>query len=259
MRIIPRYFRRQAAGSNPPGPPEGLRLYVIGDIHGRFDLLTILYAELARDMERAVPQQAAEIFLGDYVDRGPQSREVVNWLIQSEPVTSERICLMGNHEAMMLQSLDRPEALRGWRDVGGLETLHSYGVSPPIAMSARDQKSVHQSFRAALPAEHGAFLRSLPARAEFGDYFFVHAGVSPARDLASQRTQDLLWTREPFLSSTADFGKIVVHGHTPVKRPDVRPNRINIDTGAYMTGRLTCLVLEGEARRFLQTGLDPDR
>jgi serine/threonine protein phosphatase 1 len=230
--------------------PDGLRIYAIGDLHGRFDLLEAM-ADKIRDDLRALPPagSAIEVFIGDYIDRGPQSREVVEWLIETRPLGNERICLLGNHEDMLLEALADPSGLANWLYNGGGATLASYGVtelpSSPLAM--------HAACVAAIPPRHRAFFAALPRTVEFGSYFFVHAGVDPSRPLGEQDPHDLVWIREPFLYSSVDFGRIVVHGHTPVVEPDIRTNRINIDTGAVFTGHLTCLVLEGATRRLLQT------
>ena len=194
-----------------------------------------------------------EIFLGDYVDRGPQSPDVVEWLAKAPPLTDERFCLMGNHEAMLLNAQEDASGLDIWLMNGGDATLASYGVShlPHRAEEAR------RACRAALPAAHRDFLSGLPRRVEHGAYLFVHAGIDPGRPLDDQDPDDLIWIRDTFLNSPVDFGRIVVHGHTPVREPDIRSNRINIDTGAVYHGTLTCLVLEGKERRFLQTPTIP--
>jgi serine/threonine protein phosphatase 1 len=211
-----------------------------------------LYEALARDLEARPPLKSVEIFLGDYIDRGPRSRDVLEWLIASSPAAAQRICLMGNHEAMLLDALDDPAEADLWLGNGGVETIQSYGAGAARWALRGGLSSAWATFLGALPDRHQRFLRGLSRTAEFGDYLFVHAGVNPERRLADQDPHDLIWIREPFLSSHAAFGKVVVHGHTPVAEPDIRPNRINIDTGAVFTGRLTCLVLEGPTRRFLQ-------
>ncbi|MGH6922691.1 MAG: metallophosphoesterase family protein [Propylenella sp.] len=232
-----------------PMLPDGLRIYAIGDLHGRFDLLETMADKIRDDLRASPPaERAVEIFIGDYIDRGPQSREVVEWLIETAPLGHERICLLGNHEDMLLEALADPSGLANWLFNGGDATLVSYGVtalpsSPP---------AMHAACVAAIPPRHRAFLSALPRTAEFGSYFFVHAGINPSRRLYDQDPQDLIWIRGPFHISNADFGRIVVHGHTPVVEPDIRTNRINIDTGAVFTGRLTCLVLEGAGRRLLE-------
>ncbi len=235
--------------STMPTLPENLRIYAIGDVHGRFDLLEATAGKIKADLAASPPARAIEIFIGDYIDRGPQSREVVDWLIETPPLGAERICLMGNHEDMMLEALADPSKLANWLFNGADATLASYGVTDlPASLEA-----MHAACAEAIPPRHTEFLAALPHTVEFGSYLFVHAGIDPRRPLSEQDPHDLLWIREPFLSSEADFGRIVVHGHTPVVEPDIRKNRINIDTGAVFTGHLTCLVLEGTTRRLLQT------
>ena len=232
-----------------PRLPDGLRIYAIGDVHGRFDLLEDMAALISADLSTSPVDRTLEIFLGDYVDRGPQSREVVEWLAATAPLTDARCCLMGNHEAMLLNALEDPSALDLWLMNGGEATLASYGLTHLPQASAEASAAC----RAAIPDHHRAFLSGLPRTAEHGTYLFVHAGVDPGRPLENQAPDDLIWIREPFLQSEADFGRIVVHGHTPVPEPDIRHNRINIDTGAVFRGRLACLVIEGEAQRLMQT------
>ncbi len=232
-----------------PSLPDGLRIYAIGDVHGRFDLLEDMAGRIRDDLFASPANQALEIFIGDYIDRGPQSRDVVDWLMETPPLGDERICLMGNHENMLLSALADASDMPIWLQNGGDATLASYGVR----RLPRSVQGMHEAFRAAIPGRHRDFYSGLPLTAEFGSYFFVHAGINPDRPLHNQDPHDLVWIREPFHRSTADFGCIIVHGHTPVVEPEFRPNRINIDTGAVFTGHLTCLVLEGAGRRVLQT------
>ena len=232
-----------------PMLPDGLRIYAIGDVHGRFDLLEAMAAKIADDLSASPAERTLEIFIGDYIDRGPQSREVVEWLIATLPLANERICLLGNHEDLLLQALADPDGLANWLFNGGDATLASYGVT----RLPTSREAMWDACAGAIPPRHQAFLGDLPRTVEFGSYLFVHAGVDPSRPLNDQDPQDLVWIREPFLSAKVDFGRIIVHGHTPVVEVDIRKNRINIDTGAVFTGHLTCLVLEGAARRLLQT------
>ncbi len=236
--------------------PEGLRIYAVGDIHGRFDLLEALTAMIGRDLDMSRPKRAIEVYLGDYVDRGPRSREVIEWLIKTPPLGDERICLMGNHEDLLLQAIESPAAMGNWLFNGGAETIASYLRAKGGLRDFSGPDDLRDAFLKALPESHRAFLSSLPRSAAFGGYLLVHAGVRPDRPLCDQDAEDLIWMREPFLSSDADFGAIVVHGHTPVPRPKIKENRIDIDTGAVFSGRLTCLVLEDATRRFMQTSGD---
>jgi serine/threonine protein phosphatase 1 len=225
--------------------PRGIRIYAIGDIHGRLDLLDKLLERIDASIVAYPIQHALHVFLGDYIDRGPNSREVIDALI-ARKTQHAMIFLKGNHESYAAQFLTDPAVLPEWTAVGGLNTLLSYGVTPPTRDNPRPAEDVARAFREALPEDHLQFLQSLALSFTCGDYFFAHAGVRPGFPLNKQREQDLLWIRDDFLLHEEDFGKIIVHGHTPAKEPDIRPNRINIDTGAYATGRLTCLVLQGD-------------
>jgi serine/threonine protein phosphatase 1 len=216
------------------------------------DLLERLYSEVRTDLAGSASARSVEVFVGDYVDRGPASRGVIEWLVASRPACDERVCLMGNHEELLLGALADPRGMEPWLMNGGVETLLSYCETPRRRLEAMTIREAREAFVAAFPASHREFLIRLPRMASLGGYLFVHAGLDPARPAGDQDPFDLVWIREPFLSSDVDFGRIVVHGHTPAREPELRRNRINIDTGAFCTGRLTCLVLEGEERRFLQ-------
>jgi serine/threonine protein phosphatase 1 len=251
--VLSRLTRAFAAAPPPrPSTPERTRVYAVGDLHGRADLLDEIAGLLERDCVNA-PAETITILLGDYVDRGPQSAAVVGRLASGRFPT--RLCaLRGNHEAMLLRFLVEPRFLEFWRRNGGLETLYSYGVDVSAAMRGEGYEAARAALCRALPATHRAFLEATKLSATVGGYFFCHAGVRPHAPLADQSEDDLLWARNGFLRHEQSFGKIVVHGHTPVARPEVRANRINIDTGAFATSILTCLVLEGEGRRFLSVG-----
>ena len=235
---------------NRPRLPEGLRIYAIGDIHGRADLLDQVLLRIDAHQAALPAVRPVEIFLGDYIDRGPASQEVLNRLITRSRIR-ETVFLKGNHEFVVQEFLKDPTILNEWRHYGGLETLMSYGVTPSADMDLAEQTRLATIFGQALPLRHRLFLGDLQSSFTCGDYFFVHAGVRPGIPLAKQREEDLLWIREEFLLCEDDFDKIVVHGHTPVREPDIRPNRINIDTGAYATGHLTCLMLESDKRQFV--------
>lgn len=245
----------QVAGYRPAAKvPDDHRLYAIGDIHGRYDLLQLLLTKVDADAE-SFEGQTTLVFLGDYVDRGPQSKAVLDFLIELERVSRhELVFLLGNHEQTMLDFLADAPASEHWLRYGGLETLASYGVQISSEdLSKSSLSRVRSTLRDNLDASHLDFLRRLRLSYEQGDYYFAHAGVRPDIDLNAQILDDLLWIREPFLSSTRDFGRIIVHGHSISEEPVVRRNRIGIDTGAFASGRLTALVLEGEERRFLTT------
>jgi serine/threonine protein phosphatase 1 len=227
---------------------ENTRLYVIGDIHGRLDLLDRVIDAIHRDVKEHGPG-ALTVTLGDYIDRGPSSRSVLDRLIRN-PFPTLLVALKGNHEALLEAFLANPVVGKHWRSLGGAETLHSYGV-PVRMLRAENYAEAADRLRAALPAEHLNFLQSLKTSLSHGKYFLCHAGVRPGVPLEDQTEKDLLWIRDEFLNSKMDFGKIIVHGHTPRPEPEVLPNRINIDTGAFATGQLTCVVLERDHHRFL--------
>jgi serine/threonine protein phosphatase 1 len=230
--------------------PDGLRIYVIGDIHGRVDLLKDTFAGIDADRGMLPSKKALHIFLGDDVDRGPCSREVINAVI-ARGKRYPSVYLKGNHETYLLEFLKDPSVLATWRLYGGLHTLLSYNLTPSIAPDVQESVMLASLFYAALPKSHLRFLNSLETSHICGDYFFVHAGVRPGVALTRQSEADLLWIRNEFLLNEQSYAKIVVHGHTPVVEPDVRSNRINIDTGAYATGRLTCLALEADQKWFI--------
>lgn len=222
-------------------------VYAVGDVHGHYELLTEVLEWIREDREaRGVDAQL--VMLGDYVDRGPDSRKVVDTLI-NDVTDLNPVCLLGNHEDMMLQSIREPisEISGAWYLAGGSSTLESYGWS---AMK-------HGTDLSFIPKEHVEFLEKLPLMYEDEDRIYVHAGLRPGVDLQDQTVQDLLWIRHEFLQSDASFGKLVVHGHTPVRKgPDIHPNRINLDTGAFRTGVLTCAAFDAgcPTPRFFQTG-----
>lgn len=237
-----------------PAVPVGSRIYAIGDVHGRLDLLTRLHALIAADAADAPARRRVIVYLGDYIDRGPDSRGVIDLLLQPSP-GFERVYLLGNHEDYLLQFLERGEVGPNWGAYGGLATLASYGVQPPSGFMppATDFEIARRALTDRIPPAHVRFLRGLKLTHTEGGYLFVHAGVKPGVALAEQQAEDLLWIRDEFLESADDFGACVVHGHTIVETPEQHGNRIAIDTGAFATGTLTALVLDGTERRFIQT------
>ena len=230
--------------------PDGTIVYCIGDIHGRDDLLREMAERVAADLIKQSFEHSVTVFLGDYIDRGPDSKAVVERLATGKWPTSI-IALAGNHEDFLNDFLGDAGILDFWRSQGGLATVHSYEVDVGSAMAGRDFAEVQGAFTARFPEHHRDFLKALKVSTSIGDYFFCHAGVRPGVALDRQFRDDLLTIREPFLSSEAEHGKLVVHGHTPAVTPEIRPNRMGIDTAAYATGRLTCLVLEKDERHFL--------
>jgi serine/threonine protein phosphatase 1 len=231
--------------------PEGQRVYAIGDIHGCPELLDRLMESIRAD-EAGAPARSRLVFLGDYVDRGPDSRGVLDRLIALGDERPDAVFLLGNHEAAMLDYLEDPMARDHWIDWGGEATLSSYGIDDA---TRRDSLETAAELRARLPAEHLSFLNDLRLHETIGDYLFVHAGVRPGAPLEQQAHEDLLWIREEFhrCPSALRPDKVVVHGHHPMRQATDFGWRIAVDSGACFTGRLTAVVLEGETRRFLST------
>lgn len=244
--MIRKGFTREAKA---PSVPPGCRVYAVGDIHGRLDLLQRLNALIVADAQTA-PQRRVLIYLGDYVDRGTNSKGVIDCLLQT-PDEFETYFLRGNHDQAVLDFLAYPPSYRSWKSFGAQETLLSYGIRPPLYDNDEALIAARNELSRALPQTHLAFLQGLTMSLQVGGYFFVHAGVRPGISLERQAVQDMMWIRDEFLFSAEDFGKIVVHGHTPSDGPVCRHNRIGIDTGAYATGRLAALVLEGANIKFL--------
>ena len=241
-------------GRRPPSPPPGTRVYAVGDIHGRLDLLRDLNLLIHADAARSQAKRKVVVYLGDYIDRGPESRAVVEHLLTRQLPGFECVHLMGNHEDILLRFLKDISVGPNWFAYGGIETLASYGVAPPESLtSIAELERAQRDLAAKLPSAHRHFLRGLRLSHGEGDYFFAHAGIRPGVALERQEQQDMLWIREPFLLSDEPFTKLVVHGHTITNEPQRRANRIGIDTGAYATGRLTSLVAEGTEQAFLQT------
>jgi serine/threonine protein phosphatase 1 len=232
------------------------RLYVIGDIHGRLDLLEQLIELINLDI-KSREGEAVIVTLGDYVDRGPNSSGVLDRLANN-PFEGRYVALKGNHEALLEAFLDNPAAVGpDWWHLGGLETVKSFGVAVTSKMRRADLERMAKQLDEAITSKQSEFLKSLKTSLVFGGYFLCHAGVRPGISLELQSETDLLWIRDEFLSSETDFGKVVVHGHTPRREPEVLANRINIDTGAYTSGRLTCVLLDERGHRIIATGSAP--
>jgi len=234
--------------------PAGRRIYAIGDIHGRADLLRALHTSILADAAGATGIVPVVVYLGDYVDRGLDSRAVIDILLDEPLPGFEVVCLLGNHEAMMLDFLESGEGALMWLYNGGNATVFSYGIPVPAGMRSEvDVQAIAGQLQEAVPERHLTFLRQLRTSHVEGDYVFVHAGLRPGRTLEEQDPADMIWIRDAFLGSDADFGKVVVHGHSISGQVDEQANRTGIDTGAYASGRLTCLVLEDGQRRYLHT------
>lgn len=230
-----------------------MRLYAIGDVHGCDALLAQVHAKIAADLATWPVADHRIIHLGDFIDRGPESAAVIGRLVELTAQDERVLCLRGNHEAMFLDFLADPiDAGQTFLRNGGVATLASYGVPLDGGFSSmRDLIGLVYTVLEALPVAHRQFIARLPFSFRFGDFFFCHAGIKPGVALEAQDSHDLTWMREPFLSSKADFGAVVIHGHTPAEAPEIHPNRINIDTGAVICGKLTCLAIEGSGYRFL--------
>lgn len=231
----------------PATLPPGQRVYAVGDVHGCFERLVAMHEQIAADLAERPVEHSVLVHLGDYVDRGMESAQVVEWLVAGPPVPVQLVVnLMGNHEQMMLAAVAMADNDAGelWMRNGGADSLMSWGVNRSVAQ---------KDWAARIPVAHLVFLRDLVLHHQIGPYLFVHAGIRPGVKLAQQTRQDLLWIREPFLSSRQDHGVVVVHGHSPRREPYLGKNRIGIDTGAVIGGALTGVVLESDTLGLLQT------
>lgn len=242
-----------------PGParvPDGTVVYAVGDVHGRADLLAAMHAGIAADAGRRAAARRVVVHLGDYIDRGPASRQVLDTLTGVPLAGFECVHLKGNHEDVVLRFLagSLPNG-RHWLRYGGADALASYGLPSPDSerATAAELEAVRRAVGARLPPAHLRFLRTLAMTHREGGYLFVHAGIRPGVPPNAQVPGNLLWIRDRFLDSDADHGAVVVHGHSVSPEPELRPNRIGIDTGAYASGRLTCVALEGGGLTVLQT------
>lgn len=253
--IARKLFFRDSA----PSGPKKHRAYVIGDVHGRIDLLDRLLSAIRAEIAEQPQAKVSLVFLGDLIDRGPGSAEVVERLrTLAIPGVSFHF-VMGNHEEVMLRVIEgETELLRNWLRFGGAETLRSYGVDGR-ELKKLSSEELASRMQQSIPAAHRRFLASFSDSIEFGDYVLVHAGIRPGIDLAEQSQADLRWIREPFLEDTTDRGFVVVHGHTITNEVEATPNRIGIDTGAYSTGTLTALAIDGKKRWLIQTSGDAQR
>lgn len=250
---------RRLVSSPPPAArgKEGARAYAVGDIHGRLDLLETMLGLIEADAASRRRRRTFVVFLGDLIDRGSDSAGVVERLRKWQPDFARPVFLAGNHEEVMLRVLDGEEGvLPSWLKFGGAECLESYGIDPQ-ALQRLDETEAIARIRAAVPPTHADFLRSFGDTFRFGDYLFVHAGIRPGLPLEQQHVKDLRWIRDAFLGDAKEHGFVVVHGHTISDSVEERANRIGIDTGAYLSGRLTAIAVEDERRWYLATGNDP--
>ena len=236
-----------------PAGARGWRAYVVGDVHGRLDLLDRLLDKIHDEIAKRPARKVLIVFVGDLIDRGPASAEVVERLRAYSHPRARAVFLLGNHEEVLLRIL-RGEAdlITKWRSFGGSECLASYGVDASKLIGMGDEDAL-EVIRGAIPKTHAEFLETFDDSCRFGDYLFVHAGIRPGIEIDQQRQSDLRWIRDPFLFDETDHGFVVVHGHTIRPEVEVRPNRIGIDTGAYRTGVLTALAIEGSDSWLLDT------
>ena len=253
--IFHRAARQKTDKLDAASVPEGQRVYAIGDIHGMADLLQKLLTKITLDIAEHPEEEARIVFLGDYVDRGKDSRRVLDYLL-SDDIPAPSTYLLGNHEELMLGFLEEPELAEQWRHFGGLETLNSYGVDVDEVLRGRGYERARNELVRRIPDSHLRFLQDLLSSTECGGYFFCHAGVQPNVPLAQQTRSDLLWARDEFLRFDGRFEKVVVHGHTPCEEVHFRPNRINVDTGAYATQRLSAVCLVGTERQVISSDID---
>ena len=231
--------------------PRGYRAYAVGDVHGRLDLLDRMLTQIQSDLAGRDKRKTILVFLGDLIDRGPDSAGVIERLRSLSIAGVSCLVLAGNHEEVLLRILKGERGiLNSWLRFGGSECLQSYGIDPEWVRHQREGDAL-RAIRKAIPVEHAEFLSGFADSVRFGDYLFVHAGIRPDVDLSLQLQQDLRWIRQAFLEDERDHGFVVVHGHTISEQVVERPNRIGIDTGAYRSGKLTALGLEDEKRWYL--------
>lgn len=233
--------------------PDNTVVYAIGDVHGCPWLLEQVFAWIAAHAAERPQERKLIILLGDIVDRGPDSRGALDLLLRGSPIGFEMICLRGNHEGMMLHAMEKGTGINAWMDNGGDQTLSSYGIENTLFLNFPSAGFVKESLRNAVPAQHRDFLVNTRFCHQEGDFLFVHAGIRPGVDIAHQSPEDMMWIRREFTESLADFGVIVVHGHTVTAEPRERINAIGLDTGAVMTGRLSCLALWDDQRDIFIT------
>ncbi len=230
--------------------PDGMRLYAIGDVHGRADLLRRMHRLILGELMADPPADFRVIHVGDYVDRGPDSRGVIETIIGHQQQDERFLALAGNHDVAFLDFLEDADDWRQFATFGAVETARSYGVEIGFGSDA-EIHAAREALRSAMPQAHLDFLRTLKLRVVFGDFFFCHAGIRPGVELDLQDPQDLIWIRKEFLDYPGLHDKVIVHGHTPVAEVEVMANRVDVDTGAFDSGRLSALVIEGDRKRIL--------
>ncbi len=244
----------QPTAQKKPLGPEDTRIYAIGDIHGRLDLIERLHQEIRTDVLGCKAERKLLVYLGDYIDRGFHSREVIDYLISQPMQGFEYIYLLGNHEYAMQLFMKYPERMAAWLNWGGASTLQSYGVNFYTNQNVmKSLKLLAEELSAAVPENHKEFLKNLKPYHQEGDYVFVHAGIKPGKGLEDQSIEDLTMIRDEFIHSSTEFPFTVVFGHSIFDEPFVKNGRVGIDTGAYFSGKLTACVIENEVSRFIST------
>lgn len=246
-------FSKHKGSKRQVQTPKGKRLYAIGDVHGCYKALDSLLSRIQHHDEGLPTKKTFYVFLGDLIDRGPDSARVIEFLRNKSLEADNYYFLTGNHEEVFLQSIDGDlESLERWLSYGGHETLQSYGVKQKLLLS-QDFESIWRKMKKVIPETHIDFIRSFVDSIEFGDYFLAHAGIDPYKPLKKQNRQDLLWIREPFLSFKKPLEKVVIHGHTIEKKVKRYTHRISVDTGAYNGGPLSAVCLEGTDMSILRS------
>ncbi len=250
---VPKYSDEDGQLERKPKVPPNTRVYSIGDIHGRLDLLRKMH-EMIEEDAAGYEGSLILVYLGDYIDRGDESKQVIDTLIESAPTGFDSVFLLGNHEQAMLDFLKHPHIAAPWLYFGGRQTLASYGIYVPAEVPVDEFEGLCNQFSDILPDLHLTFLNGCRLYHIEGDYCFVHAGIRPGIPIKRQRKDDLLWIRGEFINSREMHSHVVVHGHSINPKVEMHFNRIGIDTGAFNTGVLTCLVLENDQHRLIQTG-----
>ncbi|WP_139974578.1 metallophosphoesterase [Ochrobactrum sp. CGA5] len=231
--------------------PDGIRLYAIGDVHGRLDLLRDMHGLIRTDLDQRPAHDWRIIHLGDYIDRGPSSKEVLDFLIDAARRDERVISLLGNHDDGFLTYLATGDVAGIFALHGGVDTARSYGAEIDFS-DADSAREGHKTLVQTVPQEHIDFIRAMPRSVAFGEFFFCHAGINPTVPLDAQDPEELIWIRTVFLKWTAPFEKVVIHGHTPQNAVDIQCNRVNLDTYAWKSGRLSSIVIDGSEKRFIE-------
>ncbi|MBN9036078.1 MAG: serine/threonine protein phosphatase [Rhizobiales bacterium] len=231
--------------------PDGIRVYAVGDVHGRRDLIEAMHDRIGEEIARDGVADWRIVHLGDYVDRGPDTAGVLDFLTSRIAGEPRIVALAGNHDVALVDFLAHGDRTQMFRRFGGNDTARSYGTHVDFATAATAEAG-RQALARAMPQAHLDFLSGLPRAVAFGDFFFCHAGIRPGVPLERQDPEDLIWIREPFLGHPGLHPKVIVHGHTPHDEAELMPNRVDLDTLAYASGRLTALAVDGRTKRLLE-------